>query len=145
MAVDININLNGGSGGAKKTQNTDLSGQNADGVVNDKVSAKTSQKGESMVLVTMLARNTVNYVIQNGTKWTGRSQMQTSMNNAKTALGFGIAAVKHPIMSAGIAAFQIGSTALNNYVEDKDNRVIAERLRQRAGYGKNNTLNGRRL
>lgn len=141
MAVEININLNGSANDNENTN--DLKKASLPGNTNNNVAKKSGQKSQSMALLTMLGKSTINYAVQNVGRFTGDTTLQTNINNIKTASAFGIAAIKHPMLSIGLAGVQLGTTALNNYIEDKDNRQAAARAQARAGYTNNKVL-GRR-
>lgn len=142
MAVDININLNGSTSDSEE-KTSDLNQATKPASTNPKAKDKSAKKSQSMALVTLLAKSTVNYATQNVGKWTGNTTLQNNISNIKTAAAFGLAAIKHPVLSIGIAGVQLGTTALNNWLEDKENAVTARRQQARAGYF-NNKVPGRR-
>lgn len=96
--------------------------------------AKANQKAvATTALAVMTVRRSVNYLTSNIGKWTGNSQNQSFINNAKQVVGYGIAFAANPILGALSMGFDAVTTAIDTSYEQYWNNYKSEQARVRNG------------
>lgn len=104
------------------------------------VAADTGQQAVSLkasknlAIATMLAKQSFNYATSNIGKWTGSSHNQAVVNNAMDMVGIGILAYINPAVAVATLAFRVGTTAIDEAFDQKQQRRASERALARAGF-----------
>lgn len=101
--------------------------------------SKNNSGVKATTIATLIATQTFNYMTSNVGKWTGSQARQNTINKLTTAGGLAIAVYANPYVALAAAAVKIGTTAFDNYYENKWDKRESDQARAKAG-----ELKGRR-
>lgn len=131
VRVRITDDLGGNETISKATNKEVGTGQ----IASDSLGAKVNNsKAKTNAVALMLGRQSINYATSNVGKWTGNSHYQAVVNNVNDAVGIGILAVVNPLVALAATAFRIGTTAIDSWYTNRENRIASERKLARAGF-----------
>lgn len=131
VRVRITDDLGGNETISKTTSNEVGTGQ----IASNSVSAKVSNSKTKMNAVAlMLGKQSINYAVSNIGKWTGNSHNQAVVNNVNDMVGIGMLAVVNPVIALASTAFRIGTTAVDSWHTNRENRIASERKLARLGF-----------
>ena len=82
---------------------------------------------------TMIAMRSINYATSNIGKWTGNTSNQTTINNVKTAIGYGMAFAVNPVLGAITVALDGATNAIDMFYENRKNQRISQEAMSRIG------------
>lgn len=101
--------------------------------------ATNNTNAKITTIATLVATQTFNYMTSNIGKWTGSQARQNDVNKLMTGIGLGVALYANPYLALATAAIKIGTTAFDNYYENKWDKRESNQARAKAG-----ELKGRR-
>lgn len=143
--INFNVNLNNQSSSTTSTQSVTQTPNGASTTSttqatqsNTPAAKEGASRSQALAIAGMMMSQSLNYATSNVEKWTGSTSAQMAVNNTKTAVGLGFAFAVNPYLAAAQVGLQLGTTAINNYVEDKRNSREVARSRARAGYNSAN-------
>ncbi len=146
VKVIIQDNLGGNETITKNTPSVSksVSDTQSEVTANPVQMAKSKKSVKNMAIATMLAKQSFSYVTSNVGKWTGNSHNQAMVDNATDLAGLGMMALVNPYIAVAVTAMRIGTTAIDQAWEDRQNRVASERALARQGFNSVNEAIGYR-
>jgi hypothetical protein len=99
---------------------------------------------KAIAIASMVGSRSLNYISSNVGKWTGNSQNQAKVNNVQQIIGIAAMAAVSWQMALFSTALTLGTTAIDNYYEQKWDGIRSKQNLAKAGYNSSGEMLGRR-
>lgn len=106
---------------------------NANGKIKSKEVKQSDDNSKDLVVATMIAQQTFNYMTSNVGKWTGSTRIQTGVNNALQLVSIGAMFKVSPAVAVANIGVNLATTAMNTAYEQRWDAYSKEYARKRAG------------
>ena len=117
------ISANGGVASSSNGENKPLNPQ----------AKANNKKSNASVVAKMMAMRSVSYATSNIGKWTGNSRNQETVNNMKTAVGYGVAFATNPFLGLAVVSMDAITTIVDYSYERKWEKIQANQKQLRTG------------
>ena len=96
--------------------------------------ATNIKKTKAIAIASMIGARSLQYISSNVGKWMGDSRYQTAVNNIQQIVGIGATAIISWPVALAKVGMDIGTTALDTYIEQKWDKRRSNQNLARAGY-----------